>query len=85
MEKYVDIKLKELLDKYTHVCTCEKCIEDVKAIALNNLKPLYVVTHKGEMFKKMDSMLTQYNVDVTKEIVAAFEKVSKSPQDCQKR
>ncbi len=85
MEKYVDIKLQELLDKYTEVCTCPKCLEDVRAIALNNLPPLYVVTHMGETFKKMDSMVMQYNVDVTKEIVAAFEKVSKKPQDCQYR
>jgi len=83
MEKYVDIKLGELLDKYTDVCTCDKCLDDVKAIALNNLKPLYVVTNKGETFKKIDSMATQYNVDVMKEIVAGFKKVSESPQSCE--
>ena len=56
MEKVVDDKLEEML-KTENCCQCERCIEDMKAIALNKLPAKYVSTHNGELFSKLDAML----------------------------
>jgi len=39
MEIVVDNILKKILPDYSNLCKCEKCCDDIKAIALNNLKP----------------------------------------------
>ncbi len=36
----------ELLKDREDICTCDKCKLDIAAIALNNLKPKYVVNRK---------------------------------------
>ncbi|HSH36404.1 late competence development ComFB family protein, partial [Schnuerera sp.] len=51
---------KILKDKYD-ICTCEKCKLDIAAIALNNLKPKYVVTEKGELFGKAYTLDYQFD------------------------
>ncbi|MCC5890896.1 MAG: late competence development ComFB family protein, partial [Alkalibacterium sp.] len=52
----------------------------VKAIALNNLKPVYVVTDKGTLYAKAKEFNPQFQVDVQQEIIKAVDKVMKYPQ-----
>ncbi len=69
---------KYLKDNKNCVCQCEKCKSDIMAIVLNNLKPKYVVTDKGKVYGKLDTLDFQFDVDLTREIVKAIEIVSKT-------
>lgn len=80
MELVVDHTLPSVLEEYKDVCQCPRCIEDIKALTLNNLKPLYVVTEKGEVYVKINELMTQFQADVIQEIVPAIEMVSKNPR-----
>lgn len=76
MEDVVSDLLPDLLIKYQGICTCDKCIQDIKAIALNNLKPLYVVTEEGRLFTKVSQLETQFRIDVVNQLVRAIDIVS---------
>lgn len=61
LKNFTEIAVKELLpdvlEKYSKnypgLCTCEKCLEDVMAIALNRLPPRYVSTDKGSILTQV--------------------------------
>ncbi|MBU5677579.1 late competence development ComFB family protein [Alkaliphilus sp. MSJ-5] len=82
MEDVVDLVLKRILmeDKYGNQCVCEQCTNDIKAIALNNLKPRYIATEKGSVLSKANMFTVQSEIDVTKVLVEAMEKVNKLPK-----
>lgn len=79
MENEVDVLLKELLKNYSDVCQCEHCLADIKALALNELKPHYVVTHKGELYTKLNELSQQFEVDIYKALIDAIKKVKEKP------
>ena len=78
MERFVDEKLDAMLAN-ENCCKCERCLEDMKAIALNKLPAKYVSTHNGELFSKLDSTIRQNSVDLNIAVAAAIEAVSKNP------
>ncbi|MGN1119416.1 MAG: late competence development ComFB family protein [Oscillospiraceae bacterium] len=78
MEKFVDEKLEQMLAKES-CCKCERCVEDMKAIALNTLPSKYVSTHNGELFSKLDSTIRQNSTDITIAVSSAIEMVSARP------
>jgi len=80
MEQCVDETLPEVLKSFPNVCNCEKCVSDIKAIALNKLKPHYVVTEKGKLYSKLDSFVLQNETDVVKAIIEAIIIVSSNPK-----
>lgn len=80
MEVTVDAFLPHLLAKYPDICKCEECMEDIKAIALNNLKPAYFVSHEGLLYSKVDEMTSQYRADLTGELTKAIEIVNHNPR-----
>lgn len=80
MELAVDHVLPNLLKAFDNICTCEKCLLDMKAIALNKLKPHYVATRKGELYSKVDEMDGQFEADVMKALIDAIQIVSKNPR-----
>jgi len=82
MEDMVDLVLPRVLleDKYKNQCTCEQCINDIKAIALNDLKPRYVATETGSVLSKANTFTVQSDTDVTKALVEAIEKVNRLPR-----
>lgn len=80
MEIVLDEALPTVLEKYNNICTCERCIEDIKAIALNKFMPLYVVTEKGTVYSKINQLNVQFAADVISEITQAIEIVSKNPR-----
>jgi competence protein ComFB len=79
MEEIVFSQLKEVLDDI-NACTCEKCILDVAAIALNDLPPKYIVTEKGELYSKIGSLKQQFEVDVIAAITKAAVLVKRRPR-----
>ncbi|WP_343216140.1 late competence development ComFB family protein [Clostridium mobile] len=80
MEAMVENLLPSTLNKYSDICKCEKCVDDIKAIALNNLKPLYVVTEKGNIFVKTNELNIQFKADVLGALTRAIEIVSENPK-----
>lgn len=78
MEKIVEDILPNVLRVYTDICKCEKCINDIKCITLNNLKPKYFDSNMGGIFLKVDELKIQYNTDILSEITKAIEIVSKN-------
>lgn len=80
MEAIVDDIIGDILEKEELDCKCEHCIEDIKAIALNNLKPMYVATEKGILYSKLREMNYQFKADVVKEIMNGIEKIRQNPR-----
>ena len=80
MELIVDNLLPTILNEYKDICRCPRCIEDIKAITLNQLKPLYVVTEKGNIYAKLNELQMQFKADLTKEIIQAINIVSNNPR-----
>lgn len=78
-EMVVRDRLTQLLNHYD-CCKCEKCVSDMMAIALNSLKPQYVSSHKGELFKRIDATHLQYTIDLDIALTKAIELVSSCPK-----
>lgn len=78
MEDIVNDKLNELL-RTENCCKCERCVEDMKAIALNKLPSKYVSTHNGELFSKLSSTVRQSMVDINVAVSNAIACVAKKP------
>ncbi|NLJ99477.1 MAG: late competence development ComFB family protein [Tissierellia bacterium] len=72
--------VKDLLKDRKDICTCSKCRMDIAAITLNNLKPKYVVTEKGSIYAKIDTLNYQFDADLIKEITKAIEIVGNKPK-----
>lgn len=80
MEDVVFHVMPKILEDMDGICKCQKCVYDIAALALNRLKPHYVVTHKGEVYSKVLEMYTQFEVDVTTAILEAVKQVSENPR-----
>ena len=78
MEKLVDEKLEQMLSG-EHCCKCTRCLEDMKAIALNKLPAKYVSSHNGELFTKLSTSLRQSSVDINVAVANAIDCVSAHP------
>lgn len=76
----VECVIEKLLKDRTDICTCDKCRLDISAISLNNLKPKYVVTDKGRLYAKLETLSYQYETDVTIEVTKAIKIVSGNPR-----
>lgn len=80
MELAVEHNFQQLLKAFPHICTCDKCINDIKALALNNLKPHYVVTDEGEIWTRVSEMNLQFETDVLKALIDAIAVVNDKPR-----
>lgn len=78
MENFVGERIEAMLEAES-CCKCERCVDDMKAIALNKLPAKYVSTHNGELFSKLDAMIRQNAVDINIAVAAAIDAVSKRP------
>ena len=76
--------LNSILDKYKltnqDLCTCERCRQDVMAIALNNLPAHYVVTETGRIITQVSAEQLGGKAMVAAQILKAIEIVHKNPQ-----
>lgn len=79
MEEVVFALMKDVLDDI-NVCKCEKCILDIGALALNDLPTKYIVSEKGELYSKIDSLRQQFEVDVIAAIAKAAVLVKRNPR-----
>ncbi len=80
MEELVNNKIQEMLPD-TDCCTCEKCLDDARALALNKLSPKYVSTSRGEVLSRLNSEKEkQYTIDINIAVLSALEFVSNHPR-----
>lgn len=81
MEEIVEALLPHILNEetYKNQCTCEQCINDIKAIALNKLPPKYITSEQGEVLSKVNRFNVQSEIDVKTALIEAIEKVNNSP------
>jgi competence protein ComFB len=79
MEQVVSERLGALIHNF-ECCKCEKCLEDMEAIALNAIPPKYVNSEKGELYGKVGMMNIQNHHLVDLEIIRAIDFVSKKPR-----
>lgn len=79
-EKSVHEHLKEYLQLHPgQFCTCDQCLEDITAYALNRLPPRYVTTHKGEVITDFCLSEPFDRTKVLTEVIRAINAVSKNP------
>jgi competence protein ComFB len=79
MEEIVFNLMEDVL-KDINMCTCEKCVMDIAAIALNDLPPKYIVTEKGELYSKINALQQQFEVDIISAITKAAVLVKRRPR-----
>ena len=79
MEEIVFNQMQEVLADINS-CTCDKCIIDIAAIALNDLPPKYIVSEKGELYSKISALKQQFEVDVIAAITKAAVLVKRRPR-----
>ena len=61
------------------ICTCNDCVVDMAAIALNSIKPLYRVSLLGTLFTSRAMDEKNYATGVREAVFRAIEKVRKNP------
>ncbi|KHO62363.1 MULTISPECIES: late competence development ComFB family protein [Thermoanaerobacter] len=79
LKNYMEDAVDQMMDKVLKdldVCKCDRCRMDIKALALNNLPPKYVVSEEGELYVKTNELVRQFEVDIIKAITMAALKVN---------
>ncbi|AIZ61686.1 competence protein ComFB [Bacillus safensis] len=83
-----EILLKEILYQYLNqlnmICHCEKCMEDVLAISLNQVKPQYITDIDKISYSKSEMVDKQKNTAMLVILTEAASKVSAFPR-CENR
>lgn len=77
-ENLVLKKLDATLRKM-NCCRCDRCKQDIVAIALNNLKPMYIVATMDEIEQRIHN-LGDIGGKVTTEVIKAVLTVRKNPR-----
>lgn len=80
MEQLVFDQLDRVLAATKPACDCEMCRADIVAYALNNLKPKYAATHRGEVISKAAALQNQFYMDVIAVLTRAVEVVGSKPR-----
>ena len=75
MEDGVVEAVKAMTAKDGDVCKCETCMYDISALALNNLTPRYITTHKGELFARAGQLNPTDKTQIAVEVARAIEVV----------
>jgi len=79
MEDCVELAMDQVLPGLK-ICLCEMCRCDIAAMALNDLPPKYIVTRKGQLYTKLNTLQHQFGIDVTTAVIKAAELVSQNPR-----
>lgn len=78
----MQVLVEEKAEKYAKMfglCVCQRCMADVKALALNHLPPKYVVMSPGDRIPKLTFYEGQYSSDITAQLLHACDIVAKRP------
>lgn len=72
--------MERMLAERDDVCKCDKCKQDIAAFALNQLKPRYVASKKGEAIARADSLDQKCFIQVMVALAKAIELVGSNPR-----
>lgn len=78
----MQVLVEEKAPKYVQMfglCSCERCMEDVKALTLNNLPPKYVVVERGDMIPRLTVYEGKFSSDITAQLLQACKLVMERP------
>ena len=78
MEDILELEFDTMKDSLM-CCTCQRCRDDVLAIALNQIPPRYVVTEAGSVMSKLELLHSQPLADVRAALMRASLVVGKNP------
>jgi competence protein ComFB len=79
-ENLVLNELGRQLESYEgEICTCNDCVVDMAAIALNSVKPLYRFSILGTLYTSQAMSDTEYGESVKSAVQGAIEKVRENP------
>ena len=78
--QYLSVVLDEYKSINPNICTCERCRQDIMAIALNNLPPRYVVTETGKIITQISCEQFGSKTQVITQILKAIKIVCKNPK-----
>ena len=65
-----------------NLCVCERCQDDMKALALSNLPPHYVVADKGTILTQVSFDLIGGKAQVISVVLNAIKTVGANPRHC---
>lgn len=72
--------LKDYLKTRPRTCTCDRCKDDITALALNQLPPHYVASEEGAIFTSVSFEQIGGKAQVVAAITGAIEQVTKKPR-----
>jgi competence protein ComFB len=73
-------ELGRQLESYKgEICTCNDCVVDMAAIALNSVKPLYHFSILGNLYAAQAVSDDEYGRSLREAVAAAIEKVRQNP------
>ncbi len=78
-EALVIKELEAQLAEAPGVCTCQDCVLDMAAFALNNVKPYYRVSLMGTLYARATTERADYGKEITKAVREAVKKVHANP------
>jgi competence protein ComFB len=79
-ENLVLNELERQLEAYTgELCTCNDCVVDMAAVALNSVRPLYRFSILGALYTSQAMADDDYGESVRTAVSAAIEKVRENP------
>jgi competence protein ComFB len=77
-ERMVLDELEDQLARVADACTCQECVLDMAAFALNNVKPSYRVSLMGSVYARSADK-AEYNREIRRVVGEAIEKVKSNP------
>ncbi len=80
MEELANNILENLLPEYKTARFSDNSIEDIKALALNRLWPMYTTSESGRSFLKKIIQEDKIEKDVIRELRAAIDIVKSNPR-----
>jgi len=81
LEEVVKSSHEQLLRSHPEFCTCEKCRDDVSTLALNHLRPRYVVGDPlGAAITRVLLEQDQAKTEVTVAVYDAMRRVAANPR-----
>jgi competence protein ComFB len=78
METILRDKLDHLIENFD-CCKCEICKDDILCLCLNSVQAKYVTSHKGELFKRTETMNQLATTDLDIIVIKAINKVARQP------
>lgn len=83
MEYLVELKAPRYISMFG-LCTCPRCIADVKALTLTNLQPAYVVVPRSEAHGMLTVYESRFNSTVFAQLTRSCKVVMDNPRHNQK-